>query len=99
MGGGLSRPTKGTDAIMTHPTANAHPATHNGASPAASSVAAGVSNGVDPTRRAANRLFLALGLFQVLTGIAILLVPHRLAQHLFEHWVSEPWLTGPALVV
>ena len=51
-----------------------------------------------PTSHATNSVLLALGLFQLLTGIAILLVPHRLAEHLFEHWVSNPLVTGAAMV-
>src|SRR5687767_433708 len=52
-----------------------------------------------PLRPAANRALLLLGLFQVVVGAALLMVPHRFEGGPFEGWLDRPIAFGALALV
>ena len=56
--------------------------------------APGPTPGPAPLRPAANRALLLLGLFQVVVGAALLMVPHRFTNGPFEGWLDRPIAFG-----
>jgi len=52
-----------------------------------------------PTRQATGRLLAVLGLFFLLTGVALLLVPHRFTAGIVEKWASDAAMAGTAMLL